>query len=319
MLPFPSIKQFRSAKDYAIHKREKTLSYQGRVKLHGCNAGVVLLVNEEKVQYQSRNQILQLGTDNAGFWGEHHKKEMAYLKLFERIKIKCGHEVNENIGIFGEWCGGNIQKSVALNQLPKMYVIFGIQIDGKFEDLNKYKEIHSNENQIYNVLQYKTFDITINMLRPEEKINEIVAIVEEVEKECPVSKSFGISGVGEGVVWVCTEFPGDTEYWFKTKGTEHSVTKTKSLIPKDIEKLDRIQDFVETYVTQARLEQGLDWMNEQRIEFTMRNVKDFIKWVQADIEKEESDTIKECGFLMKDVSSAIGKEAVKFYKSKMLS
>ena len=66
--------------------------------------------------------------------------------------------------------------------------------------------------------------------------NKFIELVEEVEKECPVSKQFNVSGIGEGIVWT-TEYKGET-YRFKTKGEKHSVSKVKTVVPIDIEKIN---------------------------------------------------------------------------------
>ena len=50
----------------------------------------------------------------------------------------------------------------------------------------------------------------------------MIEITEAVENECPVGKHFGVSGVGEGVVWTCvSEGWNDSGTWFKVKGEAH--------------------------------------------------------------------------------------------------
>lgn len=86
-----------------------TLRFRGTVKLHGTNSAIVKY--KKKIKFQSRERVLQLTSDNAGFMLAMSNKSID--KLFEGI------EFVESVAIYGEWCGGNIQKSVALNQLEK--------------------------------------------------------------------------------------------------------------------------------------------------------------------------------------------------------
>src|SRR3990170_1416693 len=57
-----------------------------------------------------------------------------------RENIITPEKDNAGFAMFGEWCGGGIQKGVALNQLLKMFVIFGIALvdaDGQKQYLTR--------------------------------------------------------------------------------------------------------------------------------------------------------------------------------------
>src|SRR5690554_4911167 len=115
MIKYPSIEQFRNVvkdvrlrTDYAGKDEEgnniyqhtsdyPTLKFHGTVKCHGSNGSVVRY--KDRTEYQSRNRVLSLTSDNAGFMLAMSGKNLDFM--FEGI------EFNEYIAVFGEWCGGN--------------------------------------------------------------------------------------------------------------------------------------------------------------------------------------------------------------------
>ena len=141
MKKYPSINQFRNivrtvrdnhdyqGKDEQGNPISRHISpypklmFKGTVKLHGTNAAVVLY-KDGRIQYQSRERVLSLQQDNAGF--------MTYMSGLDLSKLFQGIPFEDYIVIYGEWCGGNIQKGVAITGLPKMFVIFDVVVDGVF-------------------------------------------------------------------------------------------------------------------------------------------------------------------------------------------
>ncbi len=123
---------------------------------------------------------------------------------------------------------------------------------------------------IIDKLIFPTFSMTIDFDRPELSHNKLVELTLQVEKECPVAKYFNISGIGEGIVWKCSLL--DSSLWFKVKGELHSVTKVSSIAAIDIEKIENIKEFVELTVTDNRLNQGIEYMEEMHHEITMKNI-----------------------------------------------
>ena len=211
-----------------------------------------------------------------------------------------------DVVLYGEWCGQGIQKGVAVSELPKMFVIFGIKLVTKDDDENRwlvlsdYSDIHFPEHRIFNIHHFAQ--------------NKMIAITEEVERECPVGKAFGVSGIGEGVVWKCINGSFGSSSWFKIKGEMHSVTKVKTLAPIDVEAVENMRAFVESVVTEARLEQGLDnLIREQLKPFEMKSLGDFIRWVYNDVVKEEADTIVANQIDTKKLGSAVANAARPWY------
>ena len=250
MIKFPSIEQLRNVirhvktnaqyagKDndgnaiYDNSRQLPTLKFRGTVKLHGTNAGIVYDLDSDTFTYQSRERELSLTSDNAGFmlWAMSHEGDWRFL--CENIWVPTG---TKKIAIFGEWCGSGIQKGVALTQLPKMFVIFAIKAvneegNSTWLDISEEKgyyfccgcEDGGNDHTIHSIYEFPTFEIDIDFKFPEIAQNKMIEITEEVEKECPVGKHFGVSGTGEGIVWTCvSEGWNDSGTWFKVKGEAH--------------------------------------------------------------------------------------------------
>lgn len=321
MKKYPSIEQFRSVirtvktqHDYqgkdengdAVYQHLSNypiLKFQGTVKLHGTNASIVKY-SDGRLEYQSRERVLSLEQDNANFMMS--MSNLNWHKLLRRFNF------TDYIAVYGEWCGGNIQKSVAINGLPKMFVIFGIKIDNVW--INLPKDFYFNQENIYNILQFPTYDVEIDFNNPEIIQNKLIEDTLAVEDECPVGKYFGVSGIGEGIVYKCTT---QTDLIFKSKGEKHSVSKVKTLNSVDVESIAEIKDFVDSVVTENRLEQGLGYLNEMKIEIIPKNTGEFLRWVVTDVLKEETDTIVANQFDMKKVKNAIVNKARVWFLNKI--
>jgi hypothetical protein len=314
MIKFPSINQFRHVKKavgFAYGSTNTVLQFNGTVKLHGTNAALVVSMSggEPAITYQSRNNEITTETDNAGF-----ANYMSQIDKSVIIGIASGYlrEGVEKVVLFGEWCGSGVQKGVAISELEKMFVIFAVKVfkddpeNGEWADLNP--TVGSTAHRIFNSTLFETYSVDIDFNAPEMSVNKLVAITEQVEAECPVGKNFGVSGVGEGVVWRCTDNP-TSELWFKVKGEKHSVTKVKKLVEVDTVKLGSIVEFVERVVTDARVKQGIDYLSEQGLDLSRKSTGQFLSWFFADIMKEESDVMEKSGLVKKDVSSRIGEKA----------
>jgi hypothetical protein len=221
----------------------------------------------------------------------------------------------ERVVIYGEWCGQGIQKGVAISELDKMFVIFAVKTfdfddeEGEWVDILGYADDLVNEEfRIFNSEMFPTYAAKVDMSNPEMSVNDLVAITQAVEAECPVGKHFGVSGVGEGVVWRCEQNP-TSRLWFKVKGDKHSVAKVKKLVEVDAEKLGSIVEFVERVTTEARVNQGIEYLKEQGLDVSRKSTGQFLSWFFADIMKEEADVLEASGLVKKDVSGKIGEKA----------
>lgn len=357
MIKFPSIEQFRTAiknvqsraqwsgrDDNGDHifdrsKLIPTLTLRGTVKLHGTNAGIVYDVETRKIEsYQSRERELTLTADNAGFmlYMQQENVNLVLNDMFDVVWDHCAEgglpgerrmDEMHKIVFFGEWCGGNIQKGVGISGLPKMFVIFGIKIvmadeaENVWLDLEDFRFNEAPELNIHNVLKFGSWMIDIDFNHPQLKQNELADLTIAVEDECPAGKFFGQSGVGEGIVWQpITEGWRRSDFWFKVKGEKHSVSKVKTLAPVDTEAFQKMADFVNATVTEARLEQGLQVLqSELLLPFEMKSLGDFIRWVYNDIVKEETDTIVANQFDVKKLGGPIANAARPWFIQKLNS
>lgn len=305
---YPSIEQFRNVirtvkanHDYkgkdeegkAIYQHTEnypTLKFQGTVKLHGTNAGIVNY--GDRIEFQSRERVLSLEEDNAEFMNSMINKDLDFL--FNRFTPR------DHVAIYGEWCGDNIQKGVAINGLEKMFVIFGIMVDDEWVDIPE--DLHNNEIGIYNILQFPTYEIDIDFNNPELVQNKLIEMTIAVEESCPVGKFFNKEGIGEGIVFTCTTNP---ELKFKSKGAKHSASKVKVLNSIDVELMESINEFVELSVSENRLKQGISFFNENNILVDSKNTGEFLRWIVNDVLKEEKDTLEASGLDEKKVKNAI--------------
>lgn len=272
------------------------LTFKGTTKVHGTNGGIVLY-KDGSIKIQSRNRELSLGSDNKGFYSFIKSKDIT--PLFEGLDFK------EYIAIYGEWCGGNIQKGVAIQGLPAMFIIFDVVVDGVY--LNDYSSSLESEG-VYNVKSFGEWEVDIDFNNPEKIQNVLIEHTLKVEEECPVGKYFGKSGIGEGIVF---HLKGDRSVKFKSKGEKHSSSKVRVINAIDTEVLKKVEDFVTYACTVNRLTQGLEHVPSRDIKYT----GEFIKWVCKDVLKEEEDTLIASGLEWKKVAGLISKKASEFFRS----
>lgn len=331
-IKFPSIEQFRTivkkvndrakfvGKDengdaiFDHSKTSPTLKFVGFVKGHGTNSSVHFNPKTNEFWCESRNNIISVDSDNAGFARFIENNKLVVLDLIQSIK----NPNLETISIFGEWAGKGIQKGVAISEVDKFFSIFKVGIEERWTSNEVISSLKANESRIFNMSQFGSFEIEINFNRPEFSQNTLVDLTLKVEEECPIGKFFGISGTGEGIVWSCVT-PGfeSSDFWFKTKGEKHSVSKVTKIAAVDIEKVKSNEEFVEKTVTENRLRQGLEYLKEMKIEISPKSTGDFIRWVHNDILKEESDIMNASGISEKDLGRLVSVKAKTWFFQNM--
>ena len=244
MIKFPKIGQFRAAvkavrmqasyvgrdkHNYPIYDNTlavPTLDYVGTVKLHGTNASVVQRP-DGSLTPQSRNRTLALDNDNAGFarFVLDTIGEEFWSNLFGGIRMQFA-DADTVITIYGEWCGSGIQKGVAISEVEKMFVIFAIRLHEDEDTIwltpKQMKSIPAAAfDGVKMIFDFPSYEMTIDFDKPGLSQNTLVELTEQVEAECSVGKSFGVSGTGKGIVWRCIT-PGylDSKFWFKIESTK---------------------------------------------------------------------------------------------------
>ena len=286
------------------------VEFTGTVKTHGTNASIVIGPDGE-IYAQSKSNIITPQKDNAGFAQFVHARMSDIKMLMDRLKEHLVYEddvySDSYITVYGEWIGQGIQKGVAVSELDKKFLPFGVKVTPPEEtgqDSYWVESAHrsfSLFDKIYPVNIFGEFKIDIDFNEPELAVNKLSQYTMEVEQECPVGRYFGVKGVGEGIVW---------EGWykgihrFKVKGEKHSSSKVKTLVEVDPVKTASIKEFVEYACTRNRFEQAL---NETGVK-EMNQLGDLIRWVQQDIIAEELDVLEKNGLTHKDVGGKIAKQ-----------
>lgn len=296
------------------------VKYRAKVKLHGTNASVV--VDGDSVYAQSRSQVL-VGCDNMGF--------AAWLKGKEDLFRKAVHELSGGPFVFfGEWCGPGIQAGTAINKIDrKVFVIYAV----KCQRLGDHGSLEA-QGVLFNGIIPEHEDIfSLDFLDGEyvidfndvdsaegdiERLNRVVAQMEECDSF--VADTFGVKGLGEGVVLYPTMVDGERVFcfeqakrlMFKAKGEKHRTVKTKKAVQIKPEEQKTIDDFVRFALTGARLEQGLG-MFERLPENTGR----FIRWVSQDVNAECQAELEAAGLTWKQVSKKVARVAALYWKEQL--
>lgn len=281
------------------------LDIEGTVKLHGTNAAIGYNPQTDELWLQSRSNVLTENADNMGFYAAYGNSDLRYL--FREIP----NPAQAPIILFGEWCGKGIQQTVAISKLPKLFVIFAVQVG---EDFLPTFDVRDIQNRIFDIRDFGVTYGAVDFNKPEEVIPEFERVVGIVDQRCPVAAALGVEGPGEGLVWRITT-PGwsDPRYWFKTKGEEHKVVETKVAIPLGPEMMQGIADFVSRTVTENRCKQAVQILREANKPADKTSTGDFIKWIVADIQREEADTIEVNQFDAKALNNALAHAAKNWY------
>lgn len=350
MVKYPSINQFRQTvkeiteracfiglddegkAQFDYLKPKPVVDFTISTKLHGCNAGVCYS-EPDGIWYQSRENVITVEKDTFGFaWFCEQNKE-TLISIIKELATENNIDLNKYvISLYGEFCGSNIQKGVALTGLDKMFVIFEHFKVSPIEPSEDEKAVwyktitysdfgvpptiewaQSPENKIFNIMKFPTKTISIDFNNPERSQNELLEIMQEVEAECPVGKAFGVSGTGEGVV--ISHLTGGVLTQAKVKGEKHSNSKVKTLKAVDTEKLDKIDKCVEEICHSWRFEQGLVTVFGVDYEKTIdrKRIREYLKFIGQDTIKEESDIIAEFGFEPKDVMGKVQQKAKEYF------
>lgn len=322
---FPSIEQFRHVVKYVkAHARYSgknesgepiydpakpipALDFIGTVKLHGTNAAVCQSNGERWLQ--SRGQIIEDGHYGFAEWAKTNSR--LFDSAFDSIS---GYDT---VCIYGEWCGQGIQKGVGISSLDKMFVVFAVLlINGEDKEWMSNDQVKSLG--LVSVYDFPTFEMSIDFNAPELSQNSLVALTEDVEKECPVAKHLGSVGIGEGIVWSCVSEGWNTSaMWFKVKGEKHSETKVKTLAEVDIEKVNSIRECVDKIITENRMIHGLSHLSDLKLDLDIKNMSAFLKWLASDAIKEEADIIIASGLEPKDVGKAISMKGRDWFIKKL--
>ncbi|MEM8638432.1 MAG: RNA ligase family protein [Cyanobacteria bacterium P01_G01_bin.54] len=289
------------------------ITYHAKVKLDGTNGGVQVF-SDRRIAVQSRSQIITPHADNAGFaaWVSNH------LDYFQ------GLTGEQHLTIFGEWCGQGIQKRTAIAGLDRrIFAVFALQTGGITGQIARLivdpEQIRARlpEHPDLFVLPYQgealmlDFGDRAQLQAQAEHLNQQVAAIEQCDPW--VAETFGIQGLGEGLVFYPQGQGGDRltyrELLFKAKGEKHQVVKTKKSVQLDPEIAESIDAFVALFVTPARLAQGVTAVGGVHTQ----SIGPFLKWINQDIQKESTAELAAADLTWKQVNKALTKAARDWY------
>lgn len=298
-----------------------TVTFGGTVKLHGTNAAIGYRVaaasHGDKVETlwaQSRNRVLPLDKDNAGFAAFLNEHAEEALDLMRAQKLP--HCV-----LFGEWCGSGCARGTAISNLTKRFMAFDL---AKIST-DEWGEVNSTwiktlrdlppvprGGRFDRITNYPQFSISIDLGAGEDAQEELERITSEIDKHCPVAEALGSTGVGEGVVW--REIGAATPLRFKTKGAAHRVTQKPRAAGLDPVVVKGYQDFAARVVTEARGQQGLSALAEAGEPLRRRSIGKFLAWVASDVMDEEEGMLEDNPSLQRaQVIRYIKKHAAKWF------
>lgn len=317
-----SINKFSDA--YAMGNRFQVgeMIFRGKIKLHGTNAAICF--DDENIYAQSRSKVLSVYDDNAGFANFVAKLDAVFP--------------DDPIVIYGEWAGPGVQKNDAVTNIDKKtFFAFSLYYPNEDRRVIEPKEIEDVISTVFGddytsksikVLPWYTEEELVDFSRQNvcqkfvdksvKEVDEVIAI------EDPYIKSeFDVSGPGEGLVYYAIrgnlldgkaiedEFLID--YIFKIKSEAHGVQKSKNRNHVAPERPDGIDEFIEMFFTENRMEQMLRQIGN---EATRENTGKFIKAVMTDVYKESTQEVLISDFEWKDVPKYAAPHAKKWWFNK---
>ena len=216
---------------------------------------------------------------------------------------------------FGEWAGPGVQKSDAVTRVAsKKFFVFAIQDmnlgGGRWiiepDEIQEYVTSYFGDNDDIIVLPWYTQLTMVNFsdqASAQEFITNATALVDDIiAVEDPYIKElFGVSGPGEGLVYYgFVDDDRKSSYMFKVKSETHSVNTSKKRDHVAPEKPDGVDEFIESFFTDARFEQILsEKLGGDR---DRAQTGTFLKEVMSDVHKESQNEIALADFEWKTVT-----------------
>ena len=335
-IKWPSIEAFhnvrKAIKKYPhISNGKFNVTYRGKVKLHGSNFCIQIAAKDSKMLVQSRKKVITPEMDNAGSaaWAYEAKESW---KAIDWNKVRAFSPKVSTVCFFGEWSGKGIQAGTAVNEIgKKILALFSVMLILEDEeppifltDPADISTVLPNVPDTY-VLPFYGEAIVVDYYKSAEELQETVDIfnkaVEGVEACDPwVKETFGVEGVGEGIVYypVSKEHLGKESFSnlaFKAKGEKHKAVKQKKSVQADSEVVTSVSEFVELVVTEARLEQGV--VDGCDSEYETKKIGMFLGWVGKDVKKECQSELEASSLEWKQVHKSITSKARMWYMHKI--
>lgn len=340
MLKFPHIYLFRNVLAYIEHVNTSPdvpaqyqihgdVSFEGSVKLHGANCGVVLDIAADLLIPQSRETILTPTADFKGFAKFVIEHEARIRDIFSEILATEGLGDVEKLAIYGEYVGKGVvanNKGSAVSKFDekmKHWALFDVAIQAPGQEaFSAYQLLDGIErgDRIGTVRDAGVWNLTINFSDPADvasKLAEAEALTTAVGNQCPYGTLYNLEGAGEGIVWrPLGQYKGREDLFWKLKTEAHQGRSKpprakRPEVATDVQ--DAINDFVDATVTENRLSQGLDVMEQQCKPIAKRSTGDFVRWVTADVERECVLDLQDAGLTWEQAASSVSAKARTFF------
>jgi len=321
-IKFPSIESY--AHVYRSQQRfdvPSSVKYGAKIKLHGTNAAVRISAKGDVVA-QGRNRDIFVGEDQFGFAGFVDKNDsdwrVAATKFLTALSLQ-----RDDVVVHGEWAGPGIQKKDAVSTLAKKYFfIFAVQVgDAMYTDPDV---IEAAVPDLDNLLVLPWFIEVPNMMNFADAslcdyfaswANRQANIIGE--RDPFIEEIFGVEGPGEGLVFVPMAQGIDRNVYsaltFKAKCEGHGA-KAGPAVVRDLVIPKGVEDFVKTFVTEARCEQAVSEGCGGIA--TLEKTGDFLKWIGQDVAKESGEELSEMDLEWKQVQKYVITAAKLWFRAK---
>ena len=295
------------------------IQFIGSEKLHGENMAVCF--SQDEVWVQGRNHIRTILDDQNGMaaFVESTKQHWAQLSLHLCDKHNLSLATHTII-LDMEWAGANIQKgNAACSGTDKGAYLFDyFRIVDNTTNEVQYLPISINEplhaHNIHLMQHFGTYTITLDFNQPAECEAALKQLAEQVETNSPIAAYFNKpDNVGEGVYLI--GFHEGIMYRLKAKGEKHGGKPKEPRQPKSDEQSEHLQATADKLTPVWRITQAITEVNATELKHTGK----VIKWVLADIVKEELPTLEEAKLTLKEVSNYVSKIVSTYYKNSLKS
>ncbi len=295
------------------------IQFIGSEKLHGENMAVCF--SQGELWVQSRNHIRTLLGDQNGMAAFVESTKQQWVQL--SLHLCDLHNISlttHTIVLDMEWAGANIQKGNAAcsgtNKGTYLFDYFRVVNNATSEV--QYIPTTINEplhtHNIYLMRHFGTYTITLDFNQPTECEATLKQMAEEVEANSPIAAYFNKpDNVGEGVYLI--GYNEGHMYRLKTKGEKHGGKPKEPRQPKSGAQLEQLQTIADKLTPVWRINQAITELNATELKHT----GEVIKWVFADIVKEELPTLEEAKLTLKEVSNYVSKIVSTYYKDSLNS
>ena len=294
-----------------------TITFIGSEKLHGENMAVCY--SQGELWVQGRNHIRTLLGDQNGMAAFVNNTHQYWLDLFTQVEDKFDVDsTTHTIVIDCEWAGGNIQKgNSACSGTDKGAYIFDYcrVVNNDTDESQSYStkglQVASG-NSMYLMSSFGSYELVLDLNKPEKCEEQLKALAESIEDTSPIADYHNKKdNVGEGAYLYGTDIDG-TMYRLKTKGLKHGgkpkIPREPKTKPTDAEIL-AIDTLANAVTPEWRLTQGITESGATE----MKHIGEVIKWVMADIAKEEEPVIAASGIEFKKARGTIVKIIKDYY------